>query len=565
MKIAIYIRVSTEDQAKEGYSLEVQKEYLEAFAKREGYEIFKVYSDEGISGFSTRRGALQELLADAKAKKFDLVLVHKIDRFSRNLKDLLNLVDELSSYGVGFKSATEPFDTTTSAGKLMFQQLGSFAEFERNRIAERVFPGMVKGVQRGNWQGSRFSPYGYKYNKEAKLLELVEDEAKVVKLIYEMYLAGESTHTIVAYLNKKRYKSRTGKQFYTKFIGDVLKNRTYIGQIVWNKHHYDKSQKTKKHYKYVKNDPSEFIIAQGRHKPIISGEDFETAQILLAEKKRRWKPRAKNKTYLLGGLLTCSKCNHSYSGAVAISNHRTGAKKKWYRCSGPGSSSIECTNKAVKAEDIEPQIDRIISLLIQNKRLQESRWITGTEGLDSCFRRNDSIVCENDKDKVKNDLQINQQKQSKLTDTYLDNVLGEDIYRDKILALRNGEDELKRIISGIEFSEMEKERSDGYINRVREFLEGYDDNKSVVDFNDKKEICGLLFKNIKIAPPIGGAKAPQRIALSFFEPFSSFFEKPPFSEKNLFPKEEKRPKCLKNKTISKIRAQKSTSELSAVR
>jgi site-specific DNA recombinase len=89
---------------------------------------------------------LQQLLADAMAKRFELVLVHKIDRFSRNLKDLLMLVDELSSYGVAFKSATEPFDTTTSAGKLMFQHLGSFAEFERNRIAERVFPGMMKKV-----------------------------------------------------------------------------------------------------------------------------------------------------------------------------------------------------------------------------------------------------------------------------------------------------------------------------------------------------------------------------------------------------------------------------------
>ena len=138
MKIAIYTRVSTEDQAKEGYSLEVQREYLESFTKREGYEVFKVYSDDGISAYSTRRPALQELLVDAKAKRFELVVVYKIDRFSRNLKDLLVLVDELSSYGVAFKSATEPFDTTTSTGMLMFQQLGSFAEFEESRISAGV-------------------------------------------------------------------------------------------------------------------------------------------------------------------------------------------------------------------------------------------------------------------------------------------------------------------------------------------------------------------------------------------------------------------------------------------
>ena len=98
------------------------------------------------------------------------MLAREIDRFSRNLKDLLMLVDELLSYGIAFKPATEPFDTTTSAGKLMFQQLDSFAEFERNRIAERVFPGMMKSVQQGNWQGARFAPFGYVYNRAKRLL-----------------------------------------------------------------------------------------------------------------------------------------------------------------------------------------------------------------------------------------------------------------------------------------------------------------------------------------------------------------------------------------------------------
>ncbi len=101
MKTAIYTRVSTEDQAKEGYSLEVQREYLESFAKREGYEIYKVYCDDGISAYSTRRPALRELMKDAKDKKFELVLVYKIDRFSRRLKDLLNLVEELEFYNKG--------------------------------------------------------------------------------------------------------------------------------------------------------------------------------------------------------------------------------------------------------------------------------------------------------------------------------------------------------------------------------------------------------------------------------------------------------------------------------
>jgi site-specific DNA recombinase len=542
--------VSTEDQVKEGYSLQVQKEYLESFTVREGYEVFKVYRDDGISAYSTRRPALQQLLADAKAKRFELALVYKIDRFSRNLKDLLMLVDELSSYGVGFKSATEPFDTTTSAGKLIFQQLGSFAEFERNRIAERVFPGMVKGVQQGNWQGSRFAPFGYTYNKDKKLLEVDEREASIVKSIYAMYLSGKSTHDITEYLNKKAYNTRTGKKFYHKFVCDILKNQTYIGKIVWNRHHYDKNQKTKKHYKYIKNDPSKFIIGQGRHTPIINEQDFTEVQNKLAEKKKTWRPRVKNSEYLFSDLLTCAKCNHRYYGMLSISNHRTNKKKRWYRCSGPQFGRVRCTNASVKAEDIEPEATKIVALLVQNERLKQSRWTTGTleNGANfPHFGENSKIDFSEVKDKLKN----NQEKQSKLTDAYLENLLGEDVYREKITALRTEEDNLKKLLAGYELRELERERSEGYINRVKDFLDGYDDRKEKLNFADKKQLAGLLFKNIKIAPAIGQALPQKRISFSLFAPFDF-----------LFSETEKKLQCQKNQKLIKICPKKSVSALS---
>ncbi|MBI5399158.1 tRNA (N6-isopentenyl adenosine(37)-C2)-methylthiotransferase MiaB [Candidatus Saganbacteria bacterium] len=175
--------------------------------------IYEVYTDEGISAGTTDRPALQKLFKDARQKKFDLVIVYKIDRLSRRLKDLIEIVDQLEVSGVGFKSATEPFDTTTSAGKLMFQQLGSFAEFERNRIAERVFPGMVKSVQSGNWHGSRNSPTGYTYNKKKRLLEINEREARIVRLVYKLYLEGKNTAQIAEYLNDSKREPRAGRYF----------------------------------------------------------------------------------------------------------------------------------------------------------------------------------------------------------------------------------------------------------------------------------------------------------------------------------------------------------------
>ncbi|MFA5304963.1 MAG: recombinase family protein [Candidatus Omnitrophota bacterium] len=518
MKVVFYTRVSTEDQAKEGYSLEVQREYLESFAEREGFEIFKVYCDDGISAYSTRRPALQGLLADAKAKRFELVLVYKIDRFSRNLKDLLILVDELLGYGVGFKSATEPFDSTTSAGKLMFQQLGSFAEFERNRLAERVFPGMIKGVQAGNWQGARYAPFGYHYNKPEKLLEVVDDEAKVVRLIYQMYLEGRSTRDIVNYLNRNGFKSRAGLKFYDKFIGDVLKNRIYTGQLIWNKKHYDKNQKTKKHFKYVKNDPAKIIISQGRHQPIISLEDFEKAQNLLANKKRTWRPRVRNQEYLLSGLLSCAKCNSNYCGNLSISNHHTGIKKRWYRCSGPLSHGIRCKNRAVKAAEVEALTDSVVARLVESEGFKDSRWttVTGTNGSFSAF-------FDQNPASLRQELVENKQKQGKLTDAYLDNLLGEDVFHAKMDELRLREDELKKNLAGIELLALERERSEGYLNRVKDFLDGYDEGLTKVGFEHKRQMAGLLFKNIKIAPPVGSAHLEKRISFAFFEPFNFIF------------------------------------------
>jgi len=354
-------------------------------------------------------------------------------------------------------------------------------------------------------------------------------------------------------LNKKKYQTRTGKQFYTKFIGDILKNRIYTGKIVWNKKHYDKNQKTKKHYKYIKNDASKIIIAQGKHAPIIDEQDFEAVQKLLAEKKRTWRPRVKNKEYLLTGLLTCTKCNHKYNGVSSISNHRTNKKKRWYRCSGPYANHIRCTNGSVKAEDIEPEVTKIVAQLIQNDRLKQSRWMSGTLPKSANFPnfgKNTKI----DASKLKNKLEDNQRKQSKLTDAYLENLLGEDVFRGKIEQLRKEEDELKIILAGYELREIESERSEGYINRVKDFLDGHDEAKSAIDFATKKAMCGLLFKNIKIAPAIGGARPHKRISFSLFPPFNF-----------LFSETERKSQCQQNQRLTKIRRKVSTLRHSVAR
>ena len=148
----------------------------------------------------------------------------------------------------------------------------------------------------------------------------------------------------------------------------------------------------------------------------------------------------------------------------------------------------------MKAEDIEPEVAKVVARLVQNERLKQCRWTTVTLSKDANF----PVFAENTKtdlSEVKDKLQINQQKQSKLTDAYLENLLGADVYRDKITDLRKEEDELKKLLAGYELREIERERSEGYINRVKDFLDGYDDSKEKIDFATKKEMCGLLFNS----------------------------------------------------------------------
>jgi len=509
MKIALYLRVSTEDQAREGYSLEVQRETLEAFAKREGLEVYKVYSDNGISGYSSDRPALAALMADAKGGKFGLVLVSKLDRFSRNLKDLLHLVETLSCDNVAFKSAGEPFDTTTSAGRLMFQQLGSFAEFERNRIAERVFPGMVKGVQQGNWQGSRFAPYGYVYNKQAKLLEVVESEAEVVRRIFAMYNEGQSTWAIAATLAREGFKNRKGNYFGSKVLGDILKNQIYIGKLVWNAHHYDKTKKTPKGYKSVKNAPDKIIVAQGKHKGILSEEVFAQAQKLRAEKGCRHYTVRKDK-YLLSGVLYCEKCHRKYIGVSSISNHRTKATKKWYRCSSRNNGFTACGNPNAQEGELKSQVAEMVDTLLHNPKIG-SRWVSMTSQAPQPTKDDKKASKE-----VKEKLTVNLAKQGKLTDAFIEGLLSKEVFEEKNRPLMEEGEELKKLAAYYELREIDREKLADYLAVARSYVSDVAPGQKQLSPSERKRLLNLVFRNIKIS----GKKLRNA---EFFAPFNYYF------------------------------------------
>jgi hypothetical protein len=194
---------------------------------------------------------------------------------------------------------------------------------------------------------------------------------------------------------------------------------------------------------------------------------------------------------------------------------------------GPYRSFIRCKNKSVKAQEIESEVAEILETLLKNDKLKMSRWTNVTFKNDANFPSFEKIS-KDDLEKVKNRLEINLKKQSKLTDAYLENLLSEELYKQKNESLRQEEEKLKKLIALQEVREIERERSRDYLNRVEEFLESYDPNKKEMDLETKKLMLNLLFKNIKIAHK-------KVFSFEFFAPFNFLFfeEKQKCQTKNL--------------------------------
>jgi len=215
-KVAIYSRVSTEEQAKEGLSVDAQIDKCESFCKARGWEVFKVYKDAGFSAGSLNRPALELLLRDAEEKKFNIILVYKIDRFSRKLKDLITILENLKMKGINFTSVTEQIDTTSAMGEAFFQIIGVFAQLERGMVKERVQLSFDRKINLG--EALYRAPFGYIYQNK-KLVKHPENAGKI-KEIFEMWNAGINYKEICKKFN-----------FSPSTLYQIIRNPVYIGKI----------------------------------------------------------------------------------------------------------------------------------------------------------------------------------------------------------------------------------------------------------------------------------------------------------------------------------------------
>lgn len=376
MKVAIYVRVSTSQQVDRD-SLTTQQERLKNLVAARGLTLHKVYADLGVSAKNTNRPLLEELLKDAEHGLFQYVYVTRLDRVSRSLKDLLKLIEFFEERNIKLVSLTENIDTDGAMGRFVLNLLGAVAQLEREIDAERVSTDMHHRAAKGKWNGGQL-PFGYltqeKYIQrllesgasraqaveaaardmpEAKKLYPVEEEAALVREIFEIYSRLKSLRKVVTELNRQGKVTRRGA-WTTTSVRRLLTNQTYAGFVIYGKRKVD--PRTGKPKPVGK---ANWKVVPGEHEALISLETFEQTQELL--KSRAKKPTKAKHSYLLSGLLKCGYCGGMLYGYTI---DRKSIAYTYYRCGTQNrKGAAACRGLNVDGKVIEKiVVDSILEL-----------------------------------------------------------------------------------------------------------------------------------------------------------------------------------------------------------
>lgn len=227
-KACVYTRVSTQEQANEGYSIEEQERMCKAYIESKGWEYVGTYSDPGISGRTMNRTGLQKMLTAIKNNKVEAVVIYKLDRLSRKQKDTMTIIEDVFlKNNIVLASLNETLDTSTPWGRAMIGILSSFNQMESENIQMRTMMGREAKVRSGGYAGGK-PPIGYR--AENGTLVIVPEEAEIVKLVFKMRKEGKTLKQIANDLNEMGYKTKKGLGFHHSAIQNILNNEdTYKG------------------------------------------------------------------------------------------------------------------------------------------------------------------------------------------------------------------------------------------------------------------------------------------------------------------------------------------------
>lgn len=328
MRVATYRRAST-DEENQPYSLDAQLSKLQAYVtSQDNMEIVCDYEEYASAKDIEGRPRLLQLLEDAALGKFDTVVVHKVDRWSRRLADLLATVEFFDRHGVAFASATEPIDTTTPLGRMVLQILGSFAEFERGLIVERV----TQGIETKLAKGLPLASVGYGLTKTADGVVVKDDDTfGVVERIFREYTADRlGTKAIATGLQKDGLPTPGDRPWSATAVARILRNRTFIGEL-----------------------PFRDGWVNGAHEALLDPAVFDAAQAIADTRSSTQAGAARSRSdFVLSGTVHCGHCGGTYNGNTATSANKT--KVRYYTCvTSRKYGKATCSAPSIPADELE--------------------------------------------------------------------------------------------------------------------------------------------------------------------------------------------------------------------
>ena len=473
-RVATYSRVSTEDQAKHGYSLPSQIEACRKYAAEHGWTVVAEISDDGVSGATLDRPGLDRIRDMAQAGEIEAVIVYDIDRLSRKLVHQILIEEELGKAGITIHYVLGDYGDTDE-GRLMKQIRASIAEYERAKLTERMNRGKRSKARQGRVGYGGTIAYGYRHDGNGHLV-IEETEAQVVRLIFELYTTEDlSISEIARCLTASPYKTHTGnKKWRPCTVGCILRNETYAGTLYYNKFR-KKSEYNSKRELRPKDEWIPIPVP-----PIVSRATFEAAQRRLAH-NRKMKRRRTRHRYLLSGMLACAECGYAF---VATSS----GNRRYYYDSGKYTDKKH-PSSLLRADLVEEKVwGAIREILLHPSALWEGYKAREAEALDQktkLTQRLETILKLKDKA---------QHKLDALTEAYLD----PDIGISKAEYTRRRQAIEKEIAEWEREAQVMQERlkaeaiTQGQMEAIEEFAAQVAEGIDLLDFEDKRKVLQML-------------------------------------------------------------------------
>ncbi|XID91063.1 recombinase family protein [Paenibacillaceae bacterium WGS1546] len=471
MRVATYSRVSTDEQVKEGYSLDAQLEKLSNYCKSQDWTIEETYVEEGKSAKDVNRPELQRMLADARSGKFEVILVYRLDRLTRSVMDLYELLNIFEESGVKFKSATEVYDTTTAMGKLFITIVAALAQWERENLSERVRFGMEELVREGRWHGGPV-PYGYSW--DGQRMTIIESEAKILRELRKIYMSGEGLGSTAKKLNNKELMKR-GRSWSATSVWYVLDNPIYAGKI-----RYGEKKKNGKYASRKKEERVNVIWSDSGFPTIFSWDEYQEHTERM--KRKEFYGHAKKREYRFTGVLRCARCNSTLIGRPYRNKNKDGV---WmephynYICSGRALSS-GCDLPLLRQEVAEKMIMQHLDKI----KLDHDEIMRHQESPDSNH--------DQELEKLKRELVVVRERRKKWQYLLADDLISKDDFR-----LRRKEEDEREL----EIKETIEEMKAKHVGASRNVLDkalGLSDIWPHLNDAERRELMQITFKRIVI-------------------------------------------------------------------